>query len=64
MRKGIYIPGQLLRKTRRQDKGKVFTIESVVGTNVGPVYVLKCYKTGKIKALRHSSLSEYKVVYK
>lgn len=63
MRKNIQ-PGTLLRKTRRQDKGNVFTVTDIVDTREEKIYILKCYKTGKVKALRHSSLSEYRIINK
>ena len=63
MRKDIQ-PGALLKKARRQDKGKVFTVTDVVDTEKGNIYILKCYRIGKTKALRHSSLSDYKLVNK
>jgi len=63
MRKNIE-PGCLLRKARRQDKDDVSTVTNVVDTNEGKIYILNCYKTGRTRALRHSSLSDYKLVNK
>lgn len=61
MRKSIN-PGTLLKKSRRQHKGETFTVTNIVDTRKGKIYIIKCYKTGKTKALRHSSLTEYRMI--
>jgi len=54
--------GTLLRKRRRQHKGDTFTLSNIVETEIGSIYIIICYKTGKTKALRHSSLSDYRII--
>lgn len=63
MRKRI-CQGTLLTKRRRCDKGDTFTVTDIIDTRREKVYILKCYKTGKTKALRRSSLSEYRIIKK
>jgi len=61
MRNNLHV-GTLLRKRRREHKGDTFTLSNIVETRKENVYIIICYRTGKTKALRHSSLSDYRIV--